>query len=105
MTYYKRRGIFVQTTDISMDTITQAEVLKTIAEPTRLKALTILDSEDICVCKLAEKLNITHNLLSFHLKTLFEKGILEKRRDGNQIFYFLTKEWKLKIEKLLKLLS
>lgn len=88
-----------------MDTIAQAETLKTIAEPTRLKALSILSSEDICVCKLAEKLNITHNLLSFHLKTLFEKGILEKRRERNQIFYFLSKEWKPKIDKLISLIS
>lgn len=73
------------------------EILKAVSEPNRLRILCILSKNDICVCNLAKEINVSHNLLSFHLKTLFEVGILDKRRDGNQIFYFIREEWKHRI--------
>lgn len=63
--------------------------VKAVLEPNRLRVLCILSKKNICVCDLAKKMEISHNLLSFHLKTLFEAGILNKHRKGNQIFYFI----------------
>ncbi|MBN1915465.1 helix-turn-helix transcriptional regulator [Candidatus Dojkabacteria bacterium] len=51
----------------------------------------------MCVCELSEKLGISRNLLSFHLKTLYKAGILDKRRDGNQIFFFIKNKWKKRV--------
>jgi len=74
------------------------ELLKAISEPNRLRVLCTLSKTSICVCDLAEKLDISRNLLSFHLKTLYESGILDKRRDGNQIFFFIKDDWKKRVE-------
>lgn len=70
------------------------ELLKAVSDPNRLRVLCALSKTEICVCKLAEKLNISRNLLSFHLKTLFDSGILDKKRVGNQIFFYIKDEWK-----------
>jgi len=73
------------------------ELLKAVSEPNRLRILCTLSKTDICVCNLAKKLGISHNLLSFHLKNLYEVGILDKRREGNQFFYFIKEEWKERV--------
>ncbi len=52
---------------------------------------------DVCVCNMAKRLDVSHNLISYHLKTLYKVGILDKRRDGNQFFYYIKDEWKERI--------
>jgi len=74
------------------------DILKAVSEPNRLRILCNLSKIDICVCDLAGNMEVSHNLISFHLKTLFKAGILDKRKDGNKIFYFIKKEWKERIK-------
>lgn len=64
-----------------------ARLLKVLSDVNRIKILCILSKEKICVCDLAKKLELAQNLVSHHLKVLEESMILEKSRDGNQIFY------------------
>lgn len=76
------------------------DLLKAVTEPNRLRILCILSKMVICVCDLAKRLDASHNLISHHLKTLYEVGVLDKRRKGNQIFYFIKDEWKPRIKHL-----
>jgi len=76
------------------------DLLNAVTEPNRLRILCILSKMDICVCDLAKRLDASHNLISHHLKTLYEVGVLDKRRDGNQFFYFIKEEWKPRIKHL-----
>lgn len=69
-----------------------AKLLKVISDVNRIKILCILSQEKICVCDLAERLGLAQNLVSHHLKVLEDVGILEKKRDGNQIFYTIFAE-------------
>ncbi|MBD3362707.1 metalloregulator ArsR/SmtB family transcription factor [Candidatus Dojkabacteria bacterium] len=75
-------------------------LLNAVSEPNRLRILCVLSKMDICVCELAEKLNVSHNLISHHLKVLYDASVLDKRRDGNQFFYFIKKVWKPRIKHL-----
>jgi ArsR family transcriptional regulator len=79
--------------------------LKAISEPNRLRILCTLSKEKICVCELADKLNIPQNLMSFHLKTLYEVGILTKKREGNNIYYVIKKNWEKKLENIFQFLD
>jgi ArsR family transcriptional regulator len=81
------------------------DILKAIGESNRLKILCSLSKNKICVCDLAEQLDMPQNLLSFHLKSLYEVGILEKKREGNYIYYVIKEEWKPKIEKIFEFLD
>lgn len=73
-------------------------LLKAVSEPNRLRALYMLSKMEINVTDLAAKLDLTHNLLSFHLKKLISVGILGKRRDGNQFFYFIKPDWHERVD-------
>jgi len=76
--------------------------LKAVAEPNRLRILWVLSQMDICVCALGKKLDVSHNLVSHHLKRLYDAGILDKRRDGNQFFYFIKDELRERVMNLFK---
>ena len=68
----------------------RAEVLKAIADPSRLEILELLSPEVRCNCHLQEVLNLAPNLLSYHLKVLREAGLIEGRKRGRWVDYSLT---------------
>ncbi len=82
-----------------------AKLLKVLSDINRIKILCILSQEKICVCDLAERMEIAQNLVSHHLKILEESGILEKKRDGNQIFYSVLPEKELIVYNLKTLIG
>ena len=82
-----------------------ADLLKIISEPNRIKILCILNSAEICVCDLAEKIELPQNLVSHHLKVMQEGGLLGKVRRGNQLFYYIKTSMKAKITKLFEFID
>ncbi|MCL1599893.1 MAG: metalloregulator ArsR/SmtB family transcription factor [Actinomycetia bacterium] len=76
----------------SMTLETRAEVLKAVADPSRLEILEILSPEIRCNCHLQEVLDLAPNLLSYHLKVLREAGLIEGTKRGRWVDYALTPE-------------
>ncbi len=64
-------------------------VFKTLGDTTRLKIICMLDSE-ICVSELAKKLEMEQSAVSHQLSILKAGGLVDKRRDGKQVYYKLT---------------
>lgn len=81
------------------------DLLKAISEPNRIRILYTLSKDKVCVCELADIVGIPQNLMSFHLKTLHDVGILEKTREGNNIYYVIKDNWKNKIENIFQFLD
>ncbi|MBL0370850.1 helix-turn-helix transcriptional regulator [Rhizobium sp. KVB221] len=67
-------------------------ILKTLAHPARLMLVCTLVQGEYSVSELEEKLGIHQPTLSQQLTVLREAGIVETRREGKQIFYWLTAE-------------
>ena len=63
-----------------------------LADETRLKIVGRLSEGEQCVCDLTDMLGTAQSLLSFHLKTLKEAGILTDRREGRWVYYSLSPE-------------
>lgn len=64
------------------------ELFKILANDTRLKLLhSLIRSKEMCVSDLCEVLSMKPQALSNQLQRLQDKGIVESRRDGNQIHY------------------
>lgn len=63
-----------------------------LADETRLQIIERLCNGEQCVCDLSSMLGTGQSLLSFHLKTLKDVGILRDRRDGRWIYYSLNPE-------------
>ena len=75
-----------------MDDVTrlQAEVLKVLANPTRLDILHRLANGPLEVGRLAEAVGTTQPNASQHLAVLRSSGLVEAQRHGREIRYRLT---------------
>lgn len=63
---------------------------RALSEPLRLKVLEMLREQELCVCDLCDRLNVSQSKLSFHLKTLKEAGLVRPRQEGRWIYYSLN---------------
>ena len=69
-----------------------AELFKVFGDSTRIRILFCLYDEERSVSEIAEILNMTASAVSHQLKILKMNKLIDSRRDGKQIFYFLTDE-------------
>lgn len=64
-------------------------VFKALSDETRLRILSLLKDGELCVCDIAETLNMTQPNISFHLGMLKESGLIKDRKNGRWIHYSL----------------
>ena len=72
-----------------------------LADETRLQIVDRLREGEQCVCDLTDLLGTAQSLLSFHLKTLKDAGILRDRREGRWVYYSLSPEAIEDLERLI----
>jgi ArsR family transcriptional regulator, arsenate/arsenite/antimonite-responsive transcriptional repressor len=65
-------------------------VFRALGDPNRLELIRRLREGEQCVCDLSEAIGASQPLLSFHLKTLKEAGLVTDRRDGRWVYYALS---------------
>lgn len=79
---------------ISDDAATElAGRLKAIAEPTRLRLLSLIAAApdgEMCVCDLTEPVQLSQPTVSHHLKVLVDAGILARDKRGVNVHYALV---------------
>lgn len=74
----------------SRDLTTRVELVKAVADPTRLRVLDVLGTEGPqCHCELEVALDVPASRLSFHLRVLREAGLVGTRRRGRLVAYHL----------------
>jgi ArsR family transcriptional regulator, lead/cadmium/zinc/bismuth-responsive transcriptional repressor len=66
-----------------------AEVLGFLADPNRLRLLSILVAEERCVGDLAELLGMNESAVSHQLRTLRALRLVTARKQGRHVFYRL----------------
>lgn len=77
----------------------RVKIHKQLAGETRYKIIKLLvDLKELCVCDLAEILNISISSVSHQLKMLREAKVVTTRREGQTIYYSLKSK---EIKKLL----
>lgn len=64
-----------------------AEVFRVMSAPMRLKIISCLCNGEKNVTQLLEEIDTTQPNMSQHLNTLYQAGVIGKRREGVQIFY------------------
>jgi len=76
---------------------TLADLLSVVGSPVRLKIVYLLYAhKELCVCDLAEVLDMGDSAISQHLRKLKDKLIVKSRKDSQTVYYSL--ESKLFIE-------
>jgi ArsR family transcriptional regulator len=67
-----------------------AELFKVFGDTTRIKILYVLLESEMCVCDIAELLNMTQSAISHQLRVLKQSSLVKFRREGKAIFYSLA---------------
>jgi ArsR family transcriptional regulator len=67
-------------------------IFKALSDETRLRALHMLSSGELCACEILESFHITQPTLSYHMNILCDSGLVSARRDGAWVKYSLNKE-------------
>ncbi|MDD3412899.1 MAG: metalloregulator ArsR/SmtB family transcription factor [Lachnospiraceae bacterium] len=67
-----------------------ADFFKIFADSTRIKILYVLLCSEMCVCDIANLLNITQSAISHQLRILKQSELVKSRRDGKTMFYSLS---------------
>ena len=67
-----------------------AEFFKIFGNPTRLKILSLLAIEDLCVCDICEALNLNQTTVSNQLRILRANNIVKYQKEGKMARYSLT---------------
>ena len=62
-----------------------AELFKVFGDSTRIRILFVLFEKDVCVCDLAETLNMTQSAISHQLKILKQNKLVKGRREGKSV--------------------
>jgi len=67
-----------------------ASLLKAIAEPARLRLLSLVlshEGAEACVCDLTPYFDLSQPTISHHLKVLHDSGLLDREKRGTWVFY------------------
>ena len=67
-----------------------ADLFKIFGDTTRMKILFSLFESELCVCAIAELLGMAQSAISHQLKVLKNNKLVDCRREGKTIYYFLA---------------
>ena len=67
-----------------------ADFYKVFGDATRVKILCVLLESEMCVCDLAELLNMTQSAISHQLRVLKQMKLVKNRREGKTVYYSLA---------------
>ena len=62
-----------------------AELFKVFGDSTRIRILFVLFEAEVCVCDLAQALNMTQSAISHQLKILKQNKLVKSRREGKSM--------------------
>lgn len=65
------------------------EILKALADPTRLKILYLLKDGELCVCEILESMDKSQSTISHHLNILRKEKVISGRKEGKWVYYKL----------------
>lgn len=65
---------------------------KALADEHRLRILMLLQSHELCACQIVEAFDLSNSTISKHLSILRQAGLIQSRKEGRWIYYFLPAE-------------
>ncbi|MBE0465875.1 MAG: winged helix-turn-helix transcriptional regulator [Candidatus Desulforudis sp.] len=68
----------------------QADILKALGHPTRVRIVEGLRGGKRCVCEIMAELQLEQSNVSQHLAVLKRAGVLGSRKDGMKVMYWVN---------------
>lgn len=69
-----------------------ATMIKSLADPTRLKIIYLLKNGELCVCQILDAIDKSQSTISHHLNMMKKEEVLSARKQGKWIYYKLANE-------------
>ena len=66
-----------------------SELFKVFGDSTRIRILSVLLIEELCVCDICSLLNMTKSAVSHQLRILRQTKLVKNRRSGKEVYYSL----------------
>ena len=66
-----------------------AQTFKALADPTRLRIIYLLSKAPLCVCDIANLLDMTQSAISHHLRLLRNLRLVKFKKEGKMVIYSL----------------
>ena len=66
-----------------------SKIFKALGDPTRLKIIHSLSKEELCVCDIADLLEMNQSAISHQLRVLRDLRLVKYRREGKSAIYSL----------------
>lgn len=76
-----------------------AQIFKALADPTRLKIIYVLSKSSLCVCDIANLLDMTQSAISHHLRLLRNLRLVKFKKEGKMVIYSLDDDHVLELFK------
>ncbi len=67
-----------------------ADLFGTLADPHRLRLLSALAKQELCVCDLAASVKMSESAVSHQLRILRTMALVKYRREGRNVYYSLA---------------
>ena len=67
-----------------------AEVFQQLSDSTRVRLLSMLALEDMCVCEMADILGMSQPAVSHHLRSLRQCGVVRFKKTGKRAVYSIS---------------
>ncbi|GHP00626.1 transcriptional regulator [Reticulibacter mediterranei] len=76
------------------DAVVRARLLKALADPTRLRILSVLSRHEgeICVFEIVACFHLEQPTISHHLRILRDAGLVDSRKKGLWAYYFINRD-------------
>ncbi|HEY8417126.1 MAG TPA: metalloregulator ArsR/SmtB family transcription factor [Limnochordales bacterium] len=72
-----------------MDVAGLSELFKVLSDETRTRILYLLSLQELCVCDIADVMEMSLPAVSHHLRLLKAHRLVKYRREGKQVYYSL----------------
>src|SRR5699024_9206705 len=74
-----------------------SDIFKALGDPTRLKIIYVLSKRPLCVCDIANLLDMTQSAISHHLRMLRNLKLVKYRKEGKMVIYSLDDDHVLQL--------
>lgn len=74
-----------------------SKIFKALGDPTRLRIIEGLSREELCVCDIADLLDMNQSAISHQLRVLRNLRLVKYRRQGKQMIYSLDDDHVLQL--------
>lgn len=68
------------------------KVFKALSNDKRLKIIDLIDHNNLCACKILEKIELSQSTVSHHMKILEDADLVNTKKDGKWRYYSINQQ-------------